>query len=121
MLLLKNYLSLIKFSHTVFAMPFAVIGFFLGLHAASPLFEERGLRGQAKLFFLVILCMVFARSSAMAFNRWADSKFDKENIRTKIREIPSGIISPANALAFVITNCVLFVATTFFIDRKSVV
>ena len=97
-------------------MPFAVIGFFLGVRSASPLLEEKGMRGEAKLFLLVILCMVFARSAAMAFNRWADNKFDKENVRTKIREIPSGIISPTNALAFVITNCILFITTTFFIN-----
>jgi len=113
----KNYLSLVKFSHTIFAMPFAVIGFFLGTAISSPLLEERGLRGEAKLFFLVILCMIFARNSAMAFNRWADNKYDKENIRTKIREIPSEIISSGNALVFVITNCLLFIATTFFINR----
>lgn len=110
--MIKNYLSLIKFSHTVFALPFAVIGFFFG---------SRSLPGEAgainwKLFGLVILCMVFARSAAMAFNRWADNKFDKENMRTKIREIPSGIISENNALAFVILNCILFIITTYFIN-----
>lgn len=106
----KNYLSLIKFSHTIFAMPFAVIGFFLGVKYSDQEISW-------KLFFLVILCMVFARSSAMAFNRWADNKYDKENVRTKIREIPSGIITSGNALAFVITNCILFIATAFFINR----
>jgi len=114
---IKNYLSLIKFSHTIFAMPFAVIGFFLGVEVTSPLLVERGLRGEAKLFLLVILCMIFARSAAMAFNRWADKKIDSENVRTKIREIPKGIISPNNALAFVIGNCIFFVVTTFFINR----
>ncbi len=97
-------------------MPFAVIGFFLGA-VASPLLEERGLRGEAKLFLLVLLCMIFARSAAMAFNRWADEKYDKENVRTKIREIPSGIISAGNALAFVVINCILFIGTTFFINN----
>ncbi len=114
--MIKNYLSLIKFSHTIFAMPFALIGFFLGLAAPSPLFGERGSRGEVQLFILVILCMIFARSAAMAFNRWADNKYDKENARTKIREIPSGIISAKNAIAFVIINCILFVITTFFIN-----
>lgn len=114
--MIKNYLSLVKFSHTIFAMPFAVIGFFLGASPPTPFQMERG-EINWKTFFLVILCMVFARSSAMAFNRWADNKYDKENIRTKIREIPSGIISSGNALAFVITNCILLIATTFFINR----
>lgn len=113
---ISNYLSLIKFSHTIFAMPFAVIGFFLGCLPPSGGGEGGG-QVDWKLFLLVILCMVFARSAAMAFNRWADNKFDKENVRTKIREIPSGIITSNNALAFVITNCILFIATTFFINQ----
>ena len=112
----KNYFSLIKFSHTVFAMPFAVIGFFLGTSALAPLQMEREKNTDWKLFGLVILCMIFARSAAMAFNRWTDHKFDKENERTKVREIPSGIISPKNALVFVIANCLLFVTATFFIN-----
>ncbi len=60
--------------------------------------------------------MVFARSAAMAFNRWADAKWDALNPRTAIREIPKGIITSKNALTFVIGNCVLFVAATFFIN-----
>ncbi|MEK6616773.1 MAG: UbiA-like polyprenyltransferase [Bacteroidota bacterium] len=105
-----NYLSLIKFSHTIFAMPFALIGFFLGVKTGNAEIIW-------KSFGLVILCMVFARSAAMAFNRWADTKFDKENMRTKIREIPQGIISSGNALFFVVVNCFLFIASTFFINR----
>src|SRR4029078_1460462 len=66
---------------------------------------------------LVILCMVFARSAAMAFNRFLDHKWDALNPRTAIREIPKGIITPKNALAFTIVNCLLFITTTFFINR----
>jgi 4-hydroxybenzoate polyprenyltransferase len=66
---------------------------------------------------LVILCMVFVRSAAMAFNRFLDHKWDAMNPRTAIREIPKGIITPKNALAFTIINCILFVTTTFFINR----
>lgn len=120
---LKNYFSLIKFSHTVFAMPFAVIGFFLGASPPTPLQQvsaplemERG-EINWKIFFLVILCMIFARSAAMAFNRWADYKFDRKNIRTKSREIPQGIISEKNALTFAIVNSILFIATAFFINK----
>jgi len=65
---------------------------------------------------LVILCMIFARSAAMAFNRWLDAKYDAMNPRTAIREIPAGIIKPGNALAFTIVNCLLFIVTTFFIN-----
>jgi len=115
----KNYFSLIKFSHTIFAMPFAVIGFFLGAtQIASHLNPDPALQSEDEVkLLLVIFCMIFARSAAMAFNRWADHKFDKENERTKIREIPKGIISRSNALFFVIANCILFVITTFFINR----
>jgi 4-hydroxybenzoate polyprenyltransferase len=61
--------------------------------------------------------MVFARSAAMAFNRWLDAEFDKKNPRTAVREIPSGIIKPNNALAFTIACCLLFIACCFFINR----
>ena len=107
--MIKKYLSLIKFSHTIFAMPFAMIGFVLGLTsiANTDLIIK---------LILVVLCMIFARSAAMAFNRWLDKNFDAANPRTAIREIPSGIISANKALLFVIFNCVAFVITTWFIN-----
>lgn len=134
----KNYLSLVKFSHTIFALPFAMIGFMLGLKewiyvtgyfstndkyaAVSIDFLEKyqvpvsageiGLR-----FILVLICMVTARSAAMAFNRYLDRSFDAQNPRTAIREIPKGIISAGNALRFVILNCLLFIVATYFINR----
>jgi 4-hydroxybenzoate polyprenyltransferase len=104
-----DYLSLIKFSHTIFAMPFALIGFFL---AASQ--ERYGF--SARLMILVILCMVFARSAAMAFNRLIDHGYDAANPRTSTRELPSGTISRRSALLFVIVSSVLFIATTAFIN-----
>lgn len=146
----KNYLSLIKFSHTIFAMPFALIGFFVGLlhadYATSvvpgwhtivfpPMWNETGLdfsedsllgkmfkgynpKAAIALYFgLVILCMVFARSAAMAFNRYLDRNIDAKNPRTAVREIPKGIIPANNALVFTIISCALFIATTFFINR----
>ncbi len=112
----KNYLSLIKFSHTIFAMPFALIGFFLGYRFNLSSFYESETTINWFLFAKVIVCMVFARNAAMAFNRLADYKFDKENARTKIREIPSGLITQNNALLFIILNCLLFIVTTFFIN-----
>ena len=105
-----SYLSLVKFSHTIFALPFAITGFFLGVFHSG---EEVNL----KLFLLVILCMVFARNAAMAFNRYADRKFDSLNPRTLMREIPRGIVSPRSALFFVILNSVLFITTTAFINK----
>jgi len=131
---IKKYLSLVKFSHTIFAMPFAIIGFFLGvinrlndLNNFQPdnketyvykYFEQEFLNYEfTGKFVLVILCMIFARSAAMAFNRYLDRSFDSKNPRTAIREIPAGIISKESALRFVIINCLFFVTATFFINR----
>src|SRR5205085_8555686 len=115
--MIKKYLSLIKFSHTIFAMPFAMIGFVLGLSSGkidfSPnqwsLNETLGWVDPGRKFsfvitklMYVILSMIFARSAAMAFNRWLDKNFDAANPRTALREIPSGIISANKALLFVI-------------------
>lgn len=108
----QRYLSLVKFSHTIFAMPFAMIGFFLGLQSA----ELTDTNTLILKFLLVLGCMVFARSAAMAFNRYLDRKFDALNPRTAVREIPSGLITPSNALMFTIINCVLFIVCTGFIN-----
>jgi len=134
----KSYLSLIKFSHTIFALPFALIGFVLGLNFGNTDFgagtwnlnenESYSFTLQRKLdvlllrqiglrFLLVLLCMIFARSAAMAFNRYLDRSFDAKNPRTAVREIPSGIISANNALIFTIVSCALFLVTCFFINR----
>lgn len=124
---IKNYFSLVKFSHTIFAMPFAMIGFFLGVYGWKLIpfarlsnylpssWNPAGVFPAYKLL-LVILCMVFARSAAMAFNRWLDKHFDALNPRTAIREIPAGIISANRALWFVIFNCVAFVGTAWLIN-----
>ncbi|MEL7020607.1 MAG: UbiA-like polyprenyltransferase [Bacteroidota bacterium] len=106
---MKNYLSLIKFSHTIFALPFALLGFFL-----ATVHLQRNISW--RLFVLVLLCMIFARSAAMAFNRYLDRDIDQLNPRTQVREIPAGVISPRAALVFVIINCLLFIATTYFIN-----
>jgi 4-hydroxybenzoate polyprenyltransferase len=133
--LVKNYLSLIKFSHTIFAMPFALIGFFLGvtslhnpisikLDIDSPLLPSKltptdfslSIEAYIVRFIFVILCMIFARSAAMAFNRYLDRQFDAKNPRTAVREIPAGIIAAKNALAFTIVSCLLFITCTYFIN-----
>lgn len=108
---MKNYLSLIKFSHTIFAMPFAFIGFFLATTSMSATNTT-----DWWLLLKVVLCMVFARSAAMAFNRYADRDIDEKNPRTAVREIPAGVISPQNAFYFVVVNSLLFVLTTYFIN-----
>lgn len=125
----RNYLSLVKFSHTIFAMPFALIGFCLAVMKNATDLSQWNLNSQIgwhatvyspdfliKRFLLVLLCMVFARSAAMAFNRYLDRQWDALNPRTAIREIPKGIITPKNALVFTIACCVLFIVTTFFIN-----
>ncbi len=115
---LRNYLSLVKFSHTLFALPFAMIGFFLGIFGTR-LIREGNAPGFDVLFLrfiLVLICMVTARSAAMAFNRYLDRHFDARNPRTAIREIPRGIIAPNNALRFVIVCCILFMISCWFIN-----
>ncbi len=109
-----DYLSLVKFSHTVFAMPFALVGYFLG--ATQP-----GFGFTLRTFLLVLACMVLARSAAMAFNRYADVHFDRLNPRTAGREIPAGKISQRNALVFVIASSILFIVATAFLNRLTLI
>ncbi len=107
---MKNYLSLIKFSHTIFALPFAIVGFFLAMRNTNASFD-------LTLFLLMLACMVTARSAAMAFNRYIDRDIDVQNPRTKSREIPAGIINANTALFYVILNSLLFIGLTYFINK----
>ena len=104
-----NFLSLVKFSHTVFAMPFAIVGYFLAIETANTRFDWT-------LFIKIVACMVLGRNAAMAFNRYADREIDKINPRTFVREIPAGVISPRSAMIFILINCLLFVGTTYLIN-----
>jgi len=110
----KNYLSLVKFSHTIFAMPFALIGFVLGLR--DHFIHQTSVDQVGFKFLLVLVCMVTARSTAMAFNRYLDRHFDKLNPRTAIREIPAGIIKAEKALVFIGINMAIFIIATYFIN-----
>jgi len=105
----KKYLSLVKFSHTIFALPFALVGFSLGTYYTDKPFLLIKL-------LLVIGCMVFARSAAMAFNRLVDRDIDSQNPRTAIREIPAGEISVISARFFVLLNSLAFILCTYFIN-----
>jgi 4-hydroxybenzoate polyprenyltransferase len=107
---MNKYFSLVLFAHTVFAMPFAIIGFFLAITTTTYEFDWFKL-------FLMLLCMVFARNAAMAFNRYLDRNIDAQNPRTAIRDIPSGRISSKEALLFTIVNSILFILTTFLINK----
>jgi 4-hydroxybenzoate polyprenyltransferase len=111
---IKNYFLLVRFSHTVFAMPFALIGFSLAVSQDNCTFSLR-------LLLLIILCMIFARNAAMGFNRIADNRFDALNPRTNQREIPKGIIRAKAASIFVIVNAALFIITTAFINRLTLI
>lgn len=103
-----SYFSMVKFSHTVFALPFALVGFFYGVVSVGEM--------DWRLLVAVLLCMVFARNAAMGFNRYVDRRYDAANVRTAAREIPRGVISPTSALIFVIINALLFIATTWLIN-----
>lgn len=106
---MKKYFSLVLFAHSVFALPFAMIGFFLGVTTTTSPFKWT-------LLVMVLLCMVFARNAAMAFNRYLDRNIDAKNPRTQMRDIPAGRVSANEALIFVIVNCILFMVTTIFIN-----
>ena len=107
---MKRYLSLIKFSHTIFALPFAMIGFFMAVW-------HDGYSFSWQKFLLVIGCMIFGRSAAMAFNRIIDAEIDRKNPRTSRREIPAGVISRSAAIFFTLTCTAGFTVCTFFINR----
>ena len=93
-----KYLSLVKFSHSIFALPFALQGAWLA-SGGLPAFATLG---------WITLCAVSARTAAMAFNRLLDRRIDAANPRTLGREIPSGLVSPARAGALVVLSCAVF-------------
>ena len=106
---LRDYTRLVKFEHTLFALPFALIGFFLAV-------EQQSGDLSLSLLLKVLGCMVFARNAAMGFNRYLDRSFDAANSRTAMREIPAGVVSPKKALIFVIVNSLLFVLMSWLIN-----
>ena len=105
----KKYASLVLFAHTLFALPFALIGFTLAYTTTQP----------SSIWLLlgqVLLCMVAARNSAMSFNRYVDRFIDAQNERTKERELPSGKLSPRSVLLFFIINVLLFLGCALSIN-----
>ncbi|PKP43228.1 MAG: 4-hydroxybenzoate octaprenyltransferase [Bacteroidetes bacterium HGW-Bacteroidetes-10] len=110
----RRYIKLVKFSHTLFAMPFALIGFFLAVH-------NGGADLSFRIFGLIILAMVFARNSAMGFNRWADRDIDAKNPRTASREIPAALLSPRSVALFVIVNVILFIVVAGLINNLTLI
>ncbi len=113
---INHYLRMIKFSHSVFALPFALIAFLQALQGTKHL-SEAGIPSASfwLLFLQIIIAMVSLRSAAMGFNRIADRKFDAENPRTASREIPAGRIPLSQAWIFVIISLIIFTANAFWI------
>jgi len=101
--MIRDFLSFIRFSHTIFALPFALGSMFVAAHGLPPL----------RVFALVVFAMVFARTAAMTFNRLADWEIDKRNPRTAGRH---KLVSKPFAIAACVTSAVLFIATTWFIN-----
>lgn len=106
---IRNFLSLVKFSHTLFALPFAAIGFTLGVLTDYP-------DSLLWIGLKVLLCMILARNTAMAFNRLIDADIDRKNPRTAVREIPAGILSTRQVTWFVVINSALFILTAATIN-----
>jgi 4-hydroxybenzoate polyprenyltransferase len=105
-----HYLAMIRFSHTLFALPFALLAAVMAWATplpggGSPEFRWRDLLG-------IVLCMTFARSAAMAFNRLADRRIDAENPRTRMRHLPAGVLSVGGVAAFTMVCSLAFLSAT---------
>ncbi len=98
---LRLILEMIRFEHTIFALPFALIGMMLAE-------QHTGATLTAHTIIWILAAMVGARSAAMSFNRLADAKLDATNPRTKTRHIPSGLLSVAQVSAFLLASILLF-------------
>ena len=110
--LIRHFLELVRFSHTVFALPFAALASVLALTAPSRAEPLDAITIALRLIG-VVLCMVFARSAAMAFNRLADARIDAAKPRTATRHIPSGILSYRQVVGFFLFNCAAFLGACF--------
>lgn len=107
---IRSFLELIRFSHTVFALPFALISAVLAWRSPGVEFRWLDLLG-------ILLCMVFARSAAMAFNRLADRRIDAENPRTAGRHLPAGLLSVPAVRTFFILSAGGFIASTLLFSN----
>ncbi len=108
---IRHFLELIRFSHTVFALPFALLSAVLAWNQPETEFHVSDLIG-------ILLCMVFARSAAMAFNRLADRRIDSQNPRTASRHIPAGLLSVPAVTMFTVVCSMAFVASTLLFLPK---
>ncbi|MGL1936807.1 MAG: putative 4-hydroxybenzoate polyprenyltransferase [Fibrobacterales bacterium] len=106
---LLQYLELVKFSHTIFALPFALGTFVIATEGVL----------DPWLLIWVLVCMVTARNAAMAFNRLIDARFDAKNPRTAERHIPAGLISPIQATVFIVLNCIVFMVSAGMLNKMA--
>ncbi len=111
----RRYFELVRFSHTIFALPFALLSAALAWRTAAA-FRWRDLAG-------LLLCMIFARSASMAFNRLADRRYDAQNPRTASRHLPAGLLGVAAVAIFTAICAAGFIASTllFLPNRLPVV
>src|SRR5438094_8636129 len=105
---IKTYATFVRFSHSVFALPFALAGALLALEKGSAPFVTAIAEKAARPLLWVVVAMVAARSAAMGFNRLADARIDALNPRTANRELPRGAMSMREATMFVIVASVVF-------------
>jgi 4-hydroxybenzoate polyprenyltransferase len=107
----RTYASFVRFSHSVFALPFALTGSLLALHRLKDWTPAT----IAERFVWIVVAMVTARSAAMGFNRVADASHDALNPRTAMRELPRGLMTAFEARVFVIVSSVLFVLAAWML------
>jgi 4-hydroxybenzoate polyprenyltransferase len=107
---LETYLSFVRFSHSVFALPFALTGALLALHEAP---VRLGSREIAWRVLWIVVAMVAARTAAMGFNRLVDAQYDAKNPRTAMRELPRGAMTRTEAIVFVAMASVAFVGAAY--------
>jgi 4-hydroxybenzoate polyprenyltransferase len=103
----RTTLEMIKWEHSIFALPFALTAALLAAHGLPPL----------RTILLILVAMVAARSCAMAFNRWADAELDAANPRTQSRAIPAGLLSREFVLGFTLLMAVVFVVAAAALNR----
>lgn len=104
---LMRYASFVRFSHTIFALPFALTGALLAAQQVPLTWQK---------VMLIMAAMFTARTAAMAFNRLVDARFDAKNPRTSDREIPRGVVSQSEAMFLVVAGALMFVAVCFFLS-----
>ena len=110
---LTSYLELVRFSHTIFALPFAVMAALIAARVGvAEGVGTSGAAGWLRPAAGIVLCMVSARTAAMAFNRLVDRAFDAANPRTASRHLPRGALGTGEVMLLVVGSCAAFVAST---------